>query len=246
MDVRLHEIFSSRQGEGPYTGDWMTFVRLQGCALRCQWCDTPEALGHQVRPARIERPVRSGHFVELKGAISLESLTALVSPFPDQTLALTGGEPLEQAEFLVRWLPTYQRRYQILLETGGILTAALTKVLPWIDIVSMDLKLPSSTGMRAYWDEHRAFLTQAIESSIETYVKIVVTGQTQIDEVEQGVALVQSIDPTLPIYLQPASPTADFTDVPSGAQLEHLEAMTRGTGRSVTVQGQMHKVWGIL
>ncbi|WP_240985447.1 7-carboxy-7-deazaguanine synthase QueE [Acididesulfobacillus acetoxydans] len=39
----VSEIFESIQGEGIWTGIPAAFVRLQGCNLRCGWCDTKEA-----------------------------------------------------------------------------------------------------------------------------------------------------------------------------------------------------------
>lgn len=36
----LHEIYESIQGEGLYTGVPTIFIRLQGCPLRCTWCDS--------------------------------------------------------------------------------------------------------------------------------------------------------------------------------------------------------------
>ena len=43
----VSEIFYSIQGEGTRAGLPCTFVRLQGCTLRCSWCDTPYALEHR-------------------------------------------------------------------------------------------------------------------------------------------------------------------------------------------------------
>lgn len=36
--IRICEVFSSIQGEGPDVGQVMTFVRLSGCDLYCDWC----------------------------------------------------------------------------------------------------------------------------------------------------------------------------------------------------------------
>lgn len=37
----VNEIFDSIQGEGFYAGLPATFIRLQGCPIGCEWCDTP-------------------------------------------------------------------------------------------------------------------------------------------------------------------------------------------------------------
>jgi len=40
VDLQVEEIFYTLQGEGPFAGRPAVFVRLAGCPLRCQWCDT--------------------------------------------------------------------------------------------------------------------------------------------------------------------------------------------------------------
>ncbi|MFZ9869812.1 MAG: hypothetical protein ACO3E0_01510, partial [Candidatus Kapaibacteriota bacterium] len=48
LTYNVNEIFYSIQGEGTRAGRPCTFIRLQGCTLRCTWCDTPYALDHRV------------------------------------------------------------------------------------------------------------------------------------------------------------------------------------------------------
>ena len=147
--AKLIEIFSSIQGEGPRVGERMTFVRFEGCDLKCRWCDTPESFRvHSM--FRVERAPFSGTWEEEPNPASGEQIEKWLLSFSDPMVSLTGGEPLQQVDFLEDWLPRVSQKYSFLLETNGVLPQALERVVPWIHTVSMDIKLPSSaqTGRR--------------------------------------------------------------------------------------------------
>lgn len=246
MTGTLHEIFSSLQGEGTHVGEPMTFVRFQGCALRCQWCDTPDALPHGGRACRVESPPRSKQFVAEPNPLTADRLTTLCQRFPEATVALTGGEPLEQAVFIARWLAAWNPHPRILLETGGILHDALALVLAQIDIVSMDLKLPSSTGMRPYWEPHAVFLRAARAAGKEIYCKIVVTGHTTDAEMHTAMHLIREIDSTVPVILQPVTVSTEFHDTALPERLRAHVALCKTHVTDVRLIPQMHKQWGVL
>jgi len=98
MNYKIAEIFLSIQGEGKYTGVPMVFIRLAGCNINCEFCDTNYK----------ERSVMSeGDILNL---ISLHYSTRRV--------CLTGGEPLMQdVELLCKKLHYYG--HKIHLETNG-------------------------------------------------------------------------------------------------------------------------------
>ncbi len=242
----LHEIFSSPQGEGPYTGIDMTFVRFQGCSLRCRWCDTKESLPRQIPQFRYESPARSAAFIHTANPCHMSQLNSILEDFDDDWIALTGGEPLEQADFLAAWLPTLSSRRKFLLETDGVMTKGLQKIVAWVDVVSMDIKLPSSTGMRAYWEMHETFLRVAHASGKTTYVKMVVDADTNEADVARAAALIAGVHPDIPTILQTASATPTFGSVPSQAQLALHVSLCQSHLRQVSIGQQMHKVWGVL
>ena len=102
MDIYVNEIFVSIQGEGAWTGTPMVFVRLQGCNLRCPWCDTQEAQALQgVRPMPVE-----------------ELAQQLSGQRPNRIL-ITGGEPLLQGEAVAELLRLLQPPKRLHLETNG-------------------------------------------------------------------------------------------------------------------------------
>src|SRR5262249_17559192 len=119
---------------------------------------------------------------------------------PVDGVALTGGEPLVQSEFLGQLLSREELPRPRLLETNGMLPDRLTGVLPNVDIVSMDIKLPSNSGEAAFWDEHERFLRRARG---KVYIKMLVDAGTTHSEVERAAGLIQATAPETATFLQP-------------------------------------------
>lgn len=244
-EAHIVEIFSSFQGEGPYTGERMTFVRFSHCSMRCQYCDTPQGLCEQ-NTFRVEAPPGSGLFVEYKNPISATNLSNIVSAFADRTLSITGGEPLEQARFLAGWLPSQAQSKRILLETNGIHHEVLDELLPYVHIVSMDIKLPSSSGTKPRWDEHSSFLQKAIASGRETYVKIVVTAKTSDRDIQNAITVVGRVNKFIPVIIQPATPTLCFNLPPRQERTEAILRLCHAYLPDVRFIPQRHKEWDVL
>ncbi len=120
--LRVNEIFYSLQGEARTVGLPTVFVRLTGCPLRCNYCDTEYA------------------FTE--GAwMALDDVCDQVRQYQPRYVTVTGGEPLAQPvcrELLCRLCDA---GYAVSLETSGALDIA--GIDARVSIV-MDLKTPSS------------------------------------------------------------------------------------------------------
>ena len=243
--ANIVEIFSSRQGEGPHAGERMTFVRFEGCSLGCRYCDTPQGRGH-LEHFRVEEPPGSGQFVLRPNPAGAAALSEALAAFDDPTVAVTGGEPLEHAAFLAEWLPSVAAARRVLLETNGIHAKELARVLPFVHIVSMDIKLPSSAGIAPRWADHEAFLRTAVASRRETYVKIVVTAETADRDLEAAIALVARTNKFLPVVIQPASPTLAFHHPAAPERIDAVERLCGAYLPDVRVIPQMHKQWGVL
>ncbi|MFH1654962.1 MAG: 7-carboxy-7-deazaguanine synthase QueE [Pseudomonadota bacterium] len=242
---QLVEIFSSIQGEGLYAGTRMTFVRFGRCSLNCKWCDTPQGKCAQ-ESFKVETKPGSGKFNQFKNPASITSLNEHLLSFEDKFLSLTGGEPLEQVDFLLEWLPTIDARRHIMLETNGILFQSLKFIIPHLNTISMDIKLPSSSGCKKYWDEHAQFLNTAYTSGKELYVKLVVTESTSNADLERAILIVNKTNKFIPVFIQPASQTLLFHDTISEERLNSIERLCSAYLPNVKTLPQMHKIWDVL
>ena len=243
----LSEMFVSFQGEGLHAGRRQLFVRFAGCPLRCRYCDTPESLV-PVETCRVLGPDGERRLANPLDVATLASevRTLMAGAPPLHAVAVTGGEPLAQAEFLATWLAEAPPGLPVLLETAGILPARLARVLPYVAIVSLDLKCPSNTGERARWDEHAECLAAAVAAERQVYVKMPVDAGTVIDEVEEGARLVAAVDPAIPLFLTPLTEPETPRLTIDAATLERLHAAASRHLADVRVLPQLHKVLGIL
>ena len=125
-DYRVSEVFLSLQGEGPSAGTPAHFVRLQGCTVGCQWCDsryTWDAAGGEARPAE---------------HIWAEALALGNAPL----LVVTGGEPLEHPGLAPLLEQALSRWTRVEVETSGIAPPPLSHPRLFYNVSP---KLPSAT-----------------------------------------------------------------------------------------------------
>jgi 7-carboxy-7-deazaguanine synthase len=238
----LSEIFLSFQGEGLCAGRRHLFLRLSGCHLRCRYCDTPGSLE---RTSTFQVYDRDGRNVVGSNPLTPSDVLALAVPLLEAAggadgVAVTGGEPLLQADFLAELLADARWPRPRLLETSGTLSVKLAAVLPVVDIVSMDIKLPSNTGESPFWDEHGRFLALAGDKA---YVKILVDESTVLNEVERAAQLIRREAPGAPVFLQPiASPCGQINLSASSA--DRFFCAARRHLEDIRVLPQMHKILG--
>ena len=182
--AKIADIFFSLQGEGVYAASPQVFVRFYGCKCACRFCDTRLTAYDKYSPLELYRRIK--RFTQ-----------------PYHSLCLTGGEPLLQKDFLKEFLKLI--KYDGLttyLETNGILADELSCLIEDIDIIAMDFKLPSSTGMGEYWREHRRFLKLALKK--EVFVKMVICSSTELEDLKQAVGLILKLRAKkVPVVLQP-------------------------------------------
>ncbi|MBQ6006687.1 MAG: 7-carboxy-7-deazaguanine synthase QueE [Selenomonadaceae bacterium] len=237
------EIFSSIQGEGKYVGCRQIFIRLADCNLNCAYCDTDYRCADY---CKVETAAGSMTFRKMKNPLTVEQVAEIVYNLlevPTQALSITGGEPLIHWQF-IRELSEAVRRFglKILLETNGTLYDELSKVLDAVDIISMDIKLPSVVG-KDLFELHRRFLE--VSRGKEVYVKIVVTGDTTLEEFLSAVRLVASIDRGIMLIIQPVTPCRGVKAI-STERLLKLQGEALREVRDVRVIPQTHKLIGAL
>lgn len=129
--LRITEIFCSLQGEARDAGAVTTFIRLTGCPLRCNYCDTAYAF-------------TGGDW------ISLDDIVERAAALGARHVCVTGGEPLAQPNCA----PLVQRLcnagYAVSVETAGALDI---RVLDPRASRVVDIKTPDSgEAARNRWD----------------------------------------------------------------------------------------------
>jgi 7-carboxy-7-deazaguanine synthase len=120
--LKITEIFHSLQGEADTAGLPTVFVRLTGCPLRCQYCDTTYAF-------------HGGDWWES------DAILSRVREFGTPFVCVTGGEPLAQKGCAALLTQLCDAGLRVSLETSGAM--ALESVDPRV-IKVVDVKTPGS------------------------------------------------------------------------------------------------------
>lgn len=241
-NTNIVEVFSSIQGEGLYVGCRQIFVRMAGCNLKCLYCDTPASQEFTTH-AQIEIAPGMRQFISVQNPVTGSMLAQRINQLlasPHHSISFTGGEPLCQWQVIAEIAPMLQGK--LYLETNGTLYRELEHILPYVDIISMDIKLPSA-GKCAYWTEHRKFLE--IAAAKEVFVKMVITADTTDDEFFQAIRLVQEVGDHIPVILQPVSPNKHCRAVAPETMLMLQERALQRIS-DVRVIPQTHKFMGQL
>lgn len=222
MRGRIAEVFDSIQGEGLYLGEKQIFIRFYGCNLKCKFCDTKLKSFMEYEPEEL--------FQELK-------------LYQDKyhSVSFTGGEPLLQKDFLKEMLRlTRKDNFRNYLESNGTLYEELKDVIDYVDIVAMDLKLPSSTGLGDFWEEHRLFLE--IASKREVFLKVIIGSQTKDEDLKKGLRLIRETAPGAVLILQPDSRAEKIY---LHDKLHTFKELCKKARVTACLVEQMHKVIGV-
>jgi organic radical activating enzyme len=152
--IRIVEIFKTVEGEGKWVGLPVSFIRLEGCNLRCPWCDTTYSYDGKT-------------FTET----TVENILKEIQDLGLKRVCITGGEP-----FLTPQLPDLVKKlieedYKVLIETNGTLWMEDLK-----DIKSKNLFITCSPKPPSYFIHPKLlpFITE---------LKYVVDDQIRIEDI---------------------------------------------------------------
>jgi 7-carboxy-7-deazaguanine synthase len=173
--LRITEIFLSLQGEARDAGWPTVFVRLTGCPLRCQYCDTAYAF-------------HGGEWV------GIEAILAEVESHGVRHVCVTGGEPLAQKRCLALLSRLCDAGYAVSLETSGAID--IGNVDPRVSRV-VDIKTPGSGEVARNRWENLALLTPRDQ------VKFVICSRTDFEWARDTVAEHQ-LDRRCEVLLSPS------------------------------------------
>lgn len=211
LEGYIAEIFSSIQGEGGTVkgscfGKRQIFIRFSGCNIAsgafkstgCFWCDTPQAQILETEYLNYEKIPCSQEFERIKNPVKILKIIEVIKNLitPDlHSISLTGGEPLYQIDFikeLTKALNSAQLNYPLYLETNGSIIPFekdLKELAKYIKYCCCDIKDKSSKAALLFnWknlvNNELEFISKMIHHGVETFAKIVVTSQTQIQDIQ--------------------------------------------------------------
>lgn len=230
--MKVNEIFTSIQGEGPNTGKLSCFIRLSGCNLRCSLCDSKHSWG------------LGGDAIEMSIDEIIAEMKIRHMAVPFNNVVITGGEPFVHQEGLKALISNihYNGFYNatIEIETNGSLVNKLS-VLPYLSInVSPKLKsfkqdydiIPySQDSLRSYAEFYR----------MSGCLKFVVSDKSLYDDIEEirDIQTAMSGIPSKCIYLMPEG----IDPVDQAESIKNIIDKTKHLGYNYSLR-QHIIIWG--
>lgn len=209
------EKFISIDGEGPTAGQLATFIRFQGCNLRCEWCDTKYSFNQN----------------QITETLSAEQIYDFIKKNKTGNITLTGGEPLIQQNIdsLLEILND-DNSLTVHIETNGSVDILQYKNKYKNLIFIVDYKLPSSKMTENMMESN---LKNVSEKDV---YKFVIASTEDLDKAYKVIKK-SNLDSRCKVYFSPVTGSIDYKEI--------IEFMINKNLDKVTFQVQLHKiVWG--
>jgi len=219
--LMINEVFHSIQGESTWAGRPCVFVRLTGCHLRCDYCDTAYAFheGSRRTVADVIDEVESiGRGCRL--------------------VQVTGGEPLLQGDVHALMAQLCNRGCTVLVETSG--SCDIRNCDPRV-IRIMDLKTPGSGECERILWPNLDHLTERDE------VKFVLADRADYEWSRDVIQRHGLTERTGAVLLSAVHQTPAGAELPgsTGLELQEVADWALADGLNVVLQAQLHKlIWG--
>jgi len=212
----VNELFYSLQGEGPHQGLKTVFVRLQGCNLRCKYCDTEYA-----------QDLKGGREIELDEVVGTVKRMA-EAVVGCNYVCITGGEPLIQpVNELIAKLRTLG--YNVDIETNGSLPLVYMNMLEVEHKCTtiLDIKTPCS-GMHRKMHFHN--LSRLRTTDVVKFVC------NDLEDVRYAEGVLREYPTRAQLYISPVWDTPFLKDIAGKVML---------SVHPFRLQTQLHKqIWG--
>lgn len=142
----INEIFQTVQGEGTFTGRPSIFIRTQGCAVGCPWCDTKHTWAvDKHRQATLATILDKQDPTSTWAPLSVDVILSVLARFKAKHVVITGGEPCEHNLLdLTEAICTTGRSVQI--ETSGTRVIRVD-LRTWVTL-SPKFDMPGGFGVR--------------------------------------------------------------------------------------------------
>ncbi len=208
------EKFLSVDGEGPSSGELATFIRFQGCNLRCEWCDT----------------VYSWNKDNISETLSAEEIYEYIKKNKVNNITLTGGEPLIQKHIgELLWLLDNDDNLNIHVETNGSVDIEPFKKKYTKGNISyiVDFKLPSSK-----MSENMNYNNLKCVEEKDVYKFVL----GSMDDLEKAYEIIKEYDLAQKclVYLSPVTESIEMSEI--------VEFMKSHNMNKVKLQVQLHKI----
>jgi len=193
LRLKLTEIFLSIQGEANAVGWPTVFVRLTGCPLRCQYCDTAYAF-------------QGGEWFTIEGVLER------VKTHGARHVCVTGGEPLAQKNCIPLLKALCDAGYRVSLETSGAVD--IGNVDERVSRV-VDVKTPDSL------ESHRNRLDDLALLRADEQIKFVICSRADF-EWSRDLVLHRRLHETCTVFFSPSFKQVEARDLAQWILDEHL------------------------